>query len=485
VLTTPSRAFDATGSIDVTERAGALFGSGEGDSAGTARGEQGGRAAFLAGSLEVLSTGPGEVRDRFAATLDDAVKSLIEPDLTVSNPEVFALHRRKDDGDIYFLVNTTFDRQDVTVTLPHASHAVLWDPTTGERGPASAAGPNNTGTTLDLSLEPVGSIFVVTGAAALPAASSEGLTLGSGASAGTAETVLTGPWKFEAEDDNALVIKSWRAARETSPDHDIYLRSDGGEEGWQPVIAGAWSYQLPAEPEGEWPMTVWFRAGFDVLDVPSRFVLLIDGFAGTDREVWLNGRRAPDATTRSRLDSQMKELDLSALVQAGHNVLAIRVILPGTTSGVLDHIKLMGSFAVTGDAKSGYTITAPDDAIEPRSWTEQGYPFLSGCGVYRTSFDLPSDGAEPRVSLDIPMQDDVVEVMVNGQRAGVRLWDPYVVDISRYVHPGRNELALRVANTPANLLNGVPRPSGLAGPPRLQVAEAARETAAARAGGAA
>ncbi|HEX3326426.1 MAG TPA: glycosyl hydrolase [Actinomycetota bacterium] len=483
VLTAPTRAFDATGSIDVTERAGTLFGRGDGDSSGTARERQGGRAAFIPGSLEVLSTGPGEVRDRFAATLDDAVKSLIEPDLTVSNPEVFVLHRRKDDGDIYFLVNTTFDRQDVTVTLPHADRAVLWDPTTGERGRESAARPTDAGTTVDLALEPVGSMFVVTGAAALPAASSDGVTSVSRRSVAATETVLAGPWTFEAEDDNALVIKSWKAARETSPDHDVYLRSDGGDEGWQPVIGGAWSYQLPAEPEGEWPMAVWYRAGFDVLDVPSRFVLLIDGFAGTDREVWLNGRRAPDATTRSRLDSQMKELDLSALVQAGHNVLAIRVILPGTTSGVLDHIKLMGSFAVTGDDESGYTIVAPDDAIEPRSWTEQGYPFLSGCGVYRTSFDLPSDGSEPRVLLDIPMQDDVVEVMVNGERAGVRLWDPYIVDISRYVHPGRNELALRIANTPANLLNGVPRPSGLAGAPRLRVAEAARDSAAARAGG--
>ena len=93
--------------------------------------------------------------------------------------------------------------------------------------------------------------------------------------------------------------------------------------------------------------------------------------------------------------------------------------------------------------------------------------------------------AEPRVSLDISMQDDVVEVIVNGERAGVRLWDPYVVDISRYVHPGRNELALRIANTPANLLNGVTRPSGLAGAPRLQVAQTTPDSAAARAGGAA
>jgi hypothetical protein len=65
------------------------------------------------------------------------------------------------------------------------------------------------------------------------------------------------------------------------------------------------------------------------------------------------------------------------------------------------------------------------------------------------------------------MRDDVLEVEVNGQAAGVRLWDPYTVEVTGLLRPGGNELVLRVANTPANLLNGSPRPSGLAGTPRL------------------
>ena len=65
------------------------------------------------------------------------------------------------------------------------------------------------------------------------------------------------------------------------------------------------------------------------------------------------------------------------------------------------------------------------------------------------------------------MRDDVLEVEVNGRRAGVRLWDPYLVEVTGLLRPGPNDLALRVANTPANLLNGTPRPSGLAGRPRL------------------
>ena len=65
------------------------------------------------------------------------------------------------------------------------------------------------------------------------------------------------------------------------------------------------------------------------------------------------------------------------------------------------------------------------------------------------------------------MRDDTLEVLVNGQRAGVRLWEPYQVELTDHLQPGDNTLELRVANTPINLLEAVPRPSGLAGPPRL------------------
>jgi hypothetical protein len=67
----------------------------------------------------------------------------------------------------------------------------------------------------------------------------------------------------------------------------------------------------------------------------------------------------------------------------------------------------------------------------------------------------------------MPMRDDVVEVFVNDERAGVRLWDPYELDVTDLLRPGENRLEIRVSNTPANLLNAERRPSGLAGPPAL------------------
>ena len=235
-----------------------------------------------------------------------------------------------------------------------------------------------------------------------------------------------------------------------------------------PVVAGAWAYQLPVEPTDPWPIPVWYRVGFEVQDPPDRLALLVDGFDGDDPRVWLNGRRVPWTPVRSRIDAEMGEVDLTGAARAGGNVLAVRLVLREATGGLVDHVKLVGSFALAGDAEGGYrTVARPDRPAEPGSWTDQGYPFYSGRGVYRTTVEVPGDLAGRRLLLEVPMRDDVLEVEVNGQRAGVRLWDPYLVEVTGLLRPGPNDLALRVANTPANLLNATPRPSGLAGRPRL------------------
>jgi hypothetical protein len=57
--------------------------------------------------------------------------------------------------------------------------------------------------------------------------------------------------------------------------------------------------------------------------------------------------------------------------------------------------------------------------------------------------------------------------LVNGESAGVRLWEPYQVEITSLLKPGENVLELRVANTLVNLLEAVERPSGLSDAPKL------------------
>jgi hypothetical protein len=192
--------------------------------------------------------------------------------------------------------------------------------------------------------------------------------------------------------------------------------------------------------------------------------LLIDGFAGIEWRLHLNGAQCDAPPQPSGLDAQIGSVDISRWLEPGRNTLAIRLVLGGATDGLLDLVKLVGDFRVT----EGGAITAgPAGAARPSSWTEQGCPFYSGTAVYRCSAPLPESLDGMRIFLEADAGDDVLEVTMNGRGAGVRLWPPYSVEVTDVVVPGRNTIELRVANTAINLLSAQPRPSGLRGAPRL------------------
>jgi hypothetical protein len=407
---------------------------------------------------------------------------------------VFVLHRVKDDRDVYFVVNPTFEPQRVRMSLTGETAPMLWDPSSGDEVPPGPVEVDDGRTTFEFTMPPVGSTFVVVTDAAEPRIVATnvlidrvvgGTVRGHARSDGWIDVrrnghiartsieagplpdalVLDGPWAFEVEGANALVLKSFRASPEPNGSADVSWADAGApDDDWLEVGPGAWSYQLPAEPDRPYPIAVRYRIPFDVAERPERLELVIDGFDGSRYDVFLNGDAVTVTPVRSSVDSQMLSVDLTPLVVEGENILGVRLVVERPTGGIVDNIKLTGSFSLDGDA----AIRRPITEMQPAPWTDQGYPFLSGTGVYRRSFELP-DGFENRqVFLEVPIRDDVLEVHVNGVPAGVRLWDPYVVDITEHLHPGRNDLSIAVTNTLANLLNGVARPSGLNGAPSIE-----------------
>jgi hypothetical protein len=437
-------------------------------------------------------------RETVANMLEHALLKLVEPDLLIDNREVFYLHRQKDGQDIYFLINSTHTPQKAQVALPGEVQPVHWDPSTGvERliAPWRFAGNR---TFFDLELPPVGSAFILAkpgagwrivetnltiesvddfelkgfGRTPEPFADleKEGLTsrLSIQAEAPVPELTLMGGWEFRPETENALVIGKWIATQEKAGKPlDAYTKLGADTQGWQPMVPGAWSYQLPAEPATPYPIPVWYRIFFYADYLPPKLSLILDGFAGSKRSLYVNGEPVKSRPVRSQVDAQMKAVDITPYVRKGENLIALRLVVTNPTDGLLDLLKLTGDFSLAPQGNGAYRIEAPVASFQPRSWTEQGYPFLSGRGVYRKRFHLPEAFEGQRVFLEPEMYDDVLEALVNGQSAGVRLWEPYPIEITSLLKSGENILELRVANTLVNLLEAVERPSGLAGPPKL------------------
>jgi hypothetical protein len=512
----PSEAFGDGGLIDVRERVRALFGAHPeetrhglgGAGPATLEAPDGARVAFVrAGRIagrpteDIHAMAQAAAAPPSADVVDayrQAVGRLLDPDVEIDNEELLSLRRRKDGRDVLFLVNPTFEAQHAEVRVRGEVEPHLWDPSTGEDRVVAPSHIDDGTTAFGVSLPPVGSVFVIVEEPSRPrvvAASFAVEDVGADAVEGTTrdtratasfdigggavrdviasvdpapdEIVLDGDWTFEAEGGNGLVIERWVATDEPDGgEPSDYASDDVDEAAWTPVVAGAWAYQLPAEPSRAYPIPVWFRIAFDAEAVPVDARLLIDGFAGESVRLFVNDSEITDEPERAPFDSQMQVVNIGSALRRGRNVLAVRMGVTSPTGGLLDRIKILGSFGVEERAGRA-AIVAPVGSVRPAPWTEQGFPFFSGTGHYRTTVTVPAAFSGCRIRLRTPTRDDAVEAYVNGECAGVRLWDPYDVDVSGLLRTGENELDIRVSNTPANLLNAERRPSGLAGPPTL------------------
>lgn len=64
---------------------------------------------------------------------------------------------------------------------------------------------------------------------------------------------------------------------------------------------------------------------------------------------------------------------------------------------------------------------------------------------------------------------DMADIYINGVHVRFLPWPPFKVDISKFVHEGRNKITIKATNTLYNLLQGKSKASGLLGPVELVV----------------
>ena len=84
------------------------------------------------------------------------------------------------------------------------------------------------------------------------------------------------------------------------------------------------------------------------------------------------------------------------------------------------------------------------------SWKVPGLEHFSGTMVYEKTVDVPAALLAERVLLDCGVVGVCAEAWVNDKGLGKRPWGPYVFDVTEQLHPGKNQLRVRVVNTEAN-----------------------------------
>ncbi len=109
--------------------------------------------------------------------------------------------------------------------------------------------------------------------------------------------------------------------------------------------------------------------------------------------------------------------------------------------------------------ESGLGAPAGVVSAELGSWTangDAGIRYFSGTGTYRKTLTVPAAWivSGRRVVLDLGTVRDLAEVVVNGKTAGMVWAPPYVVDVTKELKAGANEVEVRVTNEFTNRIMG-------------------------------
>jgi hypothetical protein len=164
--------------------------------------------------------------------------------------------------------------------------------------------------------------------------------------------------------------------------------------------------------------------------------------------ITVNGKVVKPGPGQWWLDKNFGVLKIAGYVRNGENALTISTDRMSIYDEV-EPIYILGDFNLVS-AEKGWTLT-PSTGLGLGSWKEQGMP-MYGQGVhYLKEFSLGSEPAHLLVRLG-KWNGTMAAVTVNGHAAGVIAYDPYELDISKYLVAGKNKVDVEVIGSLKNLL---------------------------------
>jgi hypothetical protein len=436
------------------------------------------------GSFYLIRTGGAVERNRGARALEDLLDQILPRPVTVQadkkSRSTILSHRREEGKDrVFFLANVSRSPVDATVHLrvPTRFRRIeRWDLETGRRSPLPGRSDDD-GVAVDLAFGRLQSHLLVV---------SEGKPVDAAApkSRERISLDLSGSWKVDPEEDNALRLDQFRM--------QLDPQSRGLKQGWHkpdyrdshwlpsepkpfieqvkksssmshiPFSISSDDSEVPLEIQVNLPLVCWFRTAFLADVVPSKLALVMDRSAILgDCQIFLNGSRLPSNAFRPtfRYDHSNVTCAIGRRATRGKNVLAIRVELDQISGGLVDPFFLFGRFGVRRWRRNAFRITNPVESGPLTRLEDLRMPFYAGTVAYNREIAFPSqpESEEFELCLEDQLVDssDIVEVLLNGHSMGVRAWAPYRwTGRTEWLKPGRNRVTLRMTNTLARLLTG-------------------------------
>ncbi|MHB1628099.1 MAG: glycosyl hydrolase [Bacilli bacterium] len=185
-----------------------------------------------------------------------------------------------------------------------------------------------------------------------------------------------------------------------------------------------------------------------ISDLPSESLYLVVERAEYYK-LQVNGQPVKWNQGFSWLDHNNGAADIRSFVRTGSNSLTLTVERFHVFLEV-EPVYLRGSFSVK-NANGSWVLDIPQ-SVSLGPWTEQGYPFYPGAFMYQYALKVPENCASVYASLPASLEATACSLSVNGRRVGlVGIDDGGMVDLTAFLNPGANEVALRVCGGLKNL----------------------------------
>lgn len=428
--------------------------------------ENGARSRRLPGLLQRKAT----VVDNDPRQIRQALLDMLAPDVIVLTQDSEELNGRfeqdasslyyqlREEGErkVLFLANTDLHKAVEAVVRVRAGGRVEeWDCFTGRISavPSKSRDPYSQ---VRVSLAPGGSKLLVFDSSKPALHETPPKTVGA------RELTITGPWKLQTSEPNALTLDYCRFRLDDGPWSEevpviwLYrkLREGRPEVG---QVFGRWAYKPPEErKEPEKPQTLdlrfTFLSGLEapaqgqiylVVEEPERWRLRVNGSEVSPSKDWW-------------CDISFKRIEITGRLLPGENV--VEMSAPLTSDLEPESCYVIGPFAVARKEKrwSGgppnFALVKPVDEIEAGDLTASGFPFYRGNAVLRRNLSIQKrEGESCFLELDGP-DAVLVRVAVNAKSAGWLCWPPWRVEVTDLLKSGENEIEIEVFGSCRNLL---------------------------------
>lgn len=161
-----------------------------------------------------------------------------------------------------------------------------------------------------------------------------------------------------------------------------------------------------------------------------------------------NGQAVKAAKDKWWLDKAFGRIDLCKTAKVGENVVTLKAA-PLTIWHELEPAYVIGDFSVE-PAASGFTIK-PAKPLGLGSWKAQGMPLYGHEVSYTQEFDAAEKNGRFEVVLP-KWYGSVAKVAVNGEPVGHIAFQPWELDVTDHIRPGKNTIEVTVVGTLKNTL---------------------------------